>query len=1245
MKKLAAAFRAWWGRQGRWTRRGVRALAGLVALWVVAWAAVPPLLKWQLEKQASDILGRAVTVERVRFSPWSLELELQGLRIAAQDAEAEPQVEIARLYVDAELQSMLRLAPVIDAIQVDQPRVRVRHVGEGRYDFDDVLQRLADRPRSESDEPVRFALYNLRLTGGAVAFDDQPVGAVHRLERLELAIPFLSNLGSQREVVTQPHLAFELNGSRFDSQAETTPFAETRATEAQLALNDLDLAPYLGYWPASLPVKPATGRLQARLRVDFEQQGDRPTVKLGGEVTLENFRLQQGSADLLAWERLSVKLADVRPLERHISLERVDWQAPRVWLGRAADGQTNIERLLAKLPRGAAGEPGKAAPAEAPSAPGWTVAVGEFHLKAGRVDWSDQALKPAFATAVEDLDLRVREITWPVKAPMPLNLALRHQGGTLQAEGRATDREAEAALELKGLALADATPYLREVLTQPVKGELAARARLGWRAGEGPDAGPRVHLDELTLVDLQLGSGKELPAALRQLRVAEAELQLNARRLNLGKVLLDRPQVLASRDPQGRWMVQQWLRAPAGAAATPADTRPPPGAAPPEWALGWSSVDIKDGSVRLEDRLTARPVRMTLGSLQFSAGAWQSDAAGRTPLSLDVRVAGSSRSRADPGRLQVQGQLGWKPGTPQPDVTASARVTATALPVHALEPYASEYLNLELLRADAGYRGQVEAGWTAVGLRLAASGDLVVDEFRANTLSPSEELLAWKALNLRGLQLALAPGQPLRLQVAETALTDWYARIAIDATGRINLQDLLKPAPGAPGAPVAAAPAAAPAAPPAATVATAAAPNAPAAPATAAGPAPDLRFGPMALVNGRVLFSDQFIKPNYRANLSELTGKLSAFSNQPGAGGAVELADLELLGRVEGTATLDLRGRINPLAQPLALDVTGKVRDLELPPLSPYSAKYAGYGIERGKLSVNVAYRITPDGQLTASNQIILNQLAFGERVEGSDAPNLPVKLAVALLADRNGVIDINLPISGSMNDPQFSIGPVIVRAVFNLIGKALTAPFALLASALGGGGEDSAQVSFAPGSARLDAEARSRLDGVAKALTDRPALRLTVVGHSDLETERQAYQRERVAELVRAEKRRALTRTGAAADGEITVSAEEYPSLLRAVYRRADITKPRNVIGMAKDIPPSEMEALLMTSVPVTGDAMRELALQRGVAVRDYLVSRQLSTERVFMGAPQGAGQGGEQKAEGAKAAGPRADLQLSTR
>ena len=468
----------------------------------------------------------------------------------------------------------------------------------------------------------------------------------------------------------------------------------------------------------------------------------------------------------------------------------------------------------------------------------------------------------------------------------------------------------------------------------------------------------------------------------------------------------------------------------------------------------------------------------------------------------------------------------------------------------------------------------------------------------------------------------MAPGKPVAVDVRETALSDFFARIIVQSDGRINLQDMLQPS---------ATPQAVPSASPG---------NAASAPvsggAADAGPAPVIRFGPVALTGGRVHFSDYFIQPNYSADLSELAGRLSAFSSVPAAvGAAPEMADLELRGRAEGTASLEVTGKLNPLAKPLALDIQGRMRDLELPPLSPYTIKYAGHGVERGKLSMDVSYRVQPDGQLTASNKLVLNQLTFGEPVQGAPA-SLPVKLAVALLADRNGVIDVDLPISGSLNDPEFRLGSVILKIIGNLILKAVTAPFSLLAWAFGGG-DELGSVPFAAGSALLDAEALQGLDKVVKALIERPALKMTVAGMASLEVERDAWKRAQLQQSLLAQKRRAALRAGQPAEEVKAVTPEEYPALLKEVYRRSDIAKPRNLVGIAKDLPPGEMEALLLASIPVSEASMRELALARGVAVRDYLASRQLPSDRLFLGAVRVAPADAAWK--------PHAELTLATR
>src|SRR5208337_583890 len=212
-------------------------------------------------------------------------------------------------------------------------------------------------------------------------------------------------------------------------------------------------------------------------------------------------------------------------------------------------------------------------------------------------------------------------------------------------------------------------------------------------------------------------------------------------------------------------------------------------------------------------------------------------------------------------------------------------------------------------------------------------------------------------------------------------------------------------------------------------------------------------------------------------------------------------AAVVLEGQVNGNAPINISGSINPLAPMAFVDIKANADRIELTNLTPYSTKYTGYPIVKGTLTVDVHY-LLDQGKLTADNHISLDQLTFGDKVESPSAVNLPIRLAVALLKDSRGVIDVRVPVSGSLSDPQFSVGTVVWHAFLNLIVKAATSPFTLLASAVsgigGGGGADLAYVEFKPGYAILTQDSQSKLATVAKALHERPGLRLNVVGRVD---------------------------------------------------------------------------------------------------------------------------------------------------
>ena len=1249
-------------RQHRWVRRAVYALAALIALWLLTWLAVPPLAKGPLERIASEQLGRSVTVGAIDFKPWSLELALHDVAVAGV-AGAPPQLTIGRIYADGELQSLLRLAPVVDALTIEAPVLRITHLSDGHYDVDDILARLTTPSDKPATGPARMALYNLALTGGQIDFTDNTVRKTHAVRELALKVPFISTLPSQREITVAPHLAFTLDGSRFDSSAEGTPFAQTGKADAHLRLDGLDLAPYLAYLPTDLPVKVQGAILDADVKVAFEQK-PQIAVKLTGTVQASAVRMtdRQGG-ELLSYERLSIDMADVRPLEKVVHLAQVQLTAPVVTVTRDASGRINLAQLSPPAPAtrsqptpvvaadapqvgvsASAGAGANAASAPAspasrtvaaiPPARAWQVEVAAASVRGGTLRWADQSTRPAAALQATEVTLDAADLVLPFAKPFTFKGGLHLQASTLSFAGEATDQKAQITTTVTALALQLAAPYLAQMLEPMISGQLSGDIGVLWEAPTPPAAraaatGITITVGTLALEQLALQQDKTTLASWGKLDIGGARIALDTRTATLERLALEQPQAAVERNADGRWMFERWLKS--ASASTDATTAAPaadaPTAAP--WKLRVADFAVRGGAVSFADKAQARPVAMELSALTLSARNLANDGSKPEAFQFSARTAvpGKGSAKVAAGKIDYQGTL-----TVQPFAT-QGKLDATQLPLHALDGYLARQLSIELLRADVGYRGQVAVTQTdnspQPGISLRLAGDAVLENLQANSTAAStpkteaqvgEQLLAWKSLNLRGLTVATAPGTAPRVEVKETSLLDFFARVTINESGRINLGDIAK-TPAEASAANAASAAKAPAPGDAQTVATAAA-IAPASstsststatvpPAPPVDPlAPIVVFGPVSLVNGKVAFSDFFIRPNYSADLSELTGKLSAFSSQA-PGGEPVLADLELRGRAEDSASLEITGKLNPLAKPLALDITGKVTDLELPPLSPYAVKYVGHGIERGKLSMDVNYKVLPNGQLTASNRLVLHQLTFGEPVAG--APNsLPVKLAVALLADRQGVIDLDLPIRGSLNDPQFSIGPVIFKIIVNLIGKALTAPFSLLASALGGG-EEMSTVPFAPGSATLTADAQQNLAKMVKALTDRPALQLTVTGMASLQDEREGLQREQLQQRVLAEKRRANP-----ADLS-PVQPADYPALLKEVYRRTDMTKPRNLVGLTKELTVPEMEALLLAHLPPATEATAtELATQRGQAIRTYLLAQKLPVERIFVAAPK---------------------------
>jgi hypothetical protein len=279
-----------------------------------------------------------------------------------------------------------------------------------------------------------------------------------------------------------------------------------------------------------------------------------------------------------------------------------------------------------------------------------------------------------------------------------------------------------------------------------------------------------------------------------------------------------------------------------------------------------------------------------------------------------------------------------------------------------------------------------------------------------------------------------------------------------------------------------------------------------------ASPVPPIpvKVGRIDVVNGSAAFADLSLVLPFAARIEQLSGHVTQLSSRSSG-----RANLVLEGRLQPSGTVHVGGGVDLWARDTVLDLAVAFRDFSMPALTPYAGQFLGREIDKGRMSLDLGYRLT-GRLLTGANKIVLDEFELGEKVESPEATKLPVGLAIAILKDKNGRIDLDVPIEGDLDDPEFRLGKVIWDFIMSLLKKIATAPFALLGRLIGGGSDEQlGQVLFEPGASVLVADQGESLDKLSKALTDRPQLNLEVRGSSDAALDGAAIRASKFAALV----------------------------------------------------------------------------------------------------------------------------------
>ena len=1188
-------------------RRAAIALAGLVALLaILGFFVVPSIVKSKLESYVASATGRKATLGKVEFNPFNLRGKLSDFTLLHRESD-QALFHFDALDIDVSAASLWRLAPVFDALRLTRPTIAYVRNADGTYDIQDLIDALF----KPSDAPTpQFSFNNIEIDGGAVSLDDRLHRRKVALANLAIGIPFLSSLPHDAEIRVNPNFEGTLDGARFALKGSTSsPFGDRKEASVDIEFDALPLSGYVQYVPLPQGLKLADGALSTRLKLAFvSEKGEPRTAILSGTARVDRLAVARSDGSPLIGARsINVTLGKLDPLARAVALAKVAIEAPDVDVRRGADGIFEFGRLWAP-DAGAVGSASTAPAARAGAAP-WTYAVADLDVAGGTVRVADEGASPAFRVALSNVKVVAKRIASAGDAGT-VELEFDAESGAHYGATGDLDLAKGAArghFALTKLRLASLYPYYASAVNLDVqRGELdlAGDFDAAW-TGDPPQL--TLAQGKGTIADLDLAvRGEREPLW----RVSHGDLEGIAFDLAKRSITIDRIEarpvsLRIGRQPDGLVNFQRLLRASDAAGAPPASAPATAAQGGNEWSVVVKKLAFERMTASFEDQVPRPSVKLQIPEARIVLENFSNVRGAKGTVDFSARIGSS-------GRAHAVGMLATRP------FAIDWKIDVDGVDALPLKPYFEVQTNVILTSGAVSAKGRVTAGALPAGTSAGFSGDVTIRDFGALDRPTAQELMRWKTLTLTGINVTETPP---KVALGVIGVDQFFARLIVNSDATLNLQRLLAPpttqsvaAPASTAASTTSSTTASkPASTPASMPPSSSAPTA--APAGATGSQETaMSIGDIKVSNGEVQFSDFYIKPNYSAHLTQVAGTVSALS-------ATQAGNVQFAARVENLAPVEIRGTLNPFARELSLDLTAKASGIDLPPLTSYSGKYAGYGITKGALSFEVHYKIDKR-RLTASNQLVLDQLTFGEHVDSPSATKLPILLAVALLKDGNGTIRLDLPIQGSLDDPEFSVWGVVVQIIVNLITKAVTAPFALLGAIVGGHGEELAFVEFAPGRADITPSAEEKLQTLAKALSDRPALKLDVGGRAPADVDRDGLKRAALDRALRAQKQKALVGKGESAPSldSLTIDAAEYPTYLTAVYDDTKLPdKPRNAIGFAKEIPPADMESLLLASYGVDDESLRALANRRATAVKEWFAAKGgIASERMFVVAPK---------------------------
>ena len=887
------------------------------------------------------------------------------------------------------------------------------------------------------------------------------------------------------------------------------------------------------------------------------------------ELTLWGFRTGEPGKEQIGFERLYVNLQLDSLWTKALHLAEVQLDKPKTEVLFNKDGSLNLTQLF-KLP---ASEP---APSEPDSKP-FPVRLDSIKLADGYLHFTDMRPGEPIEFLYDSMDLELKNLsTLPDdNADMTL-VAVGPAGGRIDWSGTLSLVPIASTGKLK---VTDGQmkvwwPYVRDALPLVLEdGVLNFSTDYSLNLSKETEMVLTNASASIAPFKINAPDGRPL-VRLERLDVSDTRVDLAKQQVVVGKINSRNLETWATREKDGQLDWQTLFANPATKAPSKKEqvvTVEAPKSAPvapgKPWEVLLKDVELRDYRVHLADKEPKTPVALDIGPLNLNLQNF--DSLNRSPFTLKLDTGVGKQ-----GKLDASGDVNLSP------VSARLKVTTKDIDLRIAQAYIDPFIRLELRSGMLGSDLAVNLKSTEP-LAFTVEGRAQVDQLHTLDTLKDRDFLKWQKLVLEDVKYQHGDS----LSVTRVNFEKPYVRFMINDDRTTNIDDLLIPQPAGSTAK-----------------------------STASKDKPlGIHIGAIAINDGSANFADFSLTPNFQTAVQQLNGQIGTIDSRNAKPAPVNIA-----GKVDRYAPVTIKGSVNPFDPMASLDIATSFKRVELTTLTPYSGKFAGYRIRKGRLNLDLHYMITK-GQLKAENKLVVEQLQLGEKVDSPDAVDLPIKLAIALLKDTDGKISIELPISGDLNNPQFSVMPIIWQTVRNLVLRAAQAPFKFIGGLINGGGaEDLGTVSFAPGSSELSPEAQKALTTLAQALKERPALRLEIEGTAAQSSDGPFIAKERLEREFQYNYYKILQRRGdkvPAKAGLLTVPDDEKGPLLEGIYRtRLKQQPPAEWKDLSRDERAAKMTDALIDFWSKSEVLLRQLGQDRASSIKDFLVDKgQLADERVY--------------------------------